>query len=398
LGELYAGTGDVELAEQYFRASNTEYATIALAQLKASEGNWEEVIELLEDLQSTAAKSLLQTARASIENKIISPYVATDMGYQMDDAWLEEVEAMCVLAPLLVTHAQTDFIVGDIDTAEQLLRKAIVIDQSNKDARLALANILLRADRLSADSLDEALLHLEAGIESDPDYVMTRAKYGWALYLAKRFNEARNVWSAVLLEEPLHGPVLTNLAQLEYLHKNYQKAYDYYIQAFSVPEDSPFAISNSKELRSATLYRFALVAKQINRADDAIEALQLAVEYSPSNADAQFELGNTYIGRKNFTEALSQIEIANALRPHDPRILAALGYTWFHLENNQFAIEFLTQSVQKAPTFALAWYHLGNAQIKQGDLQGAKESFSIALRLQPTFTLAKEALLGLEGR
>ncbi|MBC8201100.1 MAG: tetratricopeptide repeat protein [Planctomycetes bacterium] len=316
----------------------------------------------------------------------------------MDDPWLTEMESMCILVPHLVTQAQTDFIAGDIDSAERLLRKAISINQRNKDARLALASILLRADRLNPDTLTEALTHLEAGIESDPEYVMTRAKYGWALYLAKRFDEARSVWNKVLTEEPLHGPVLSNLAQLEYLQKNYQQAFDNYNKSLSVPEDSPFAISNNKELRASTLYRFALAAKQINKIDEAVSALQLAVDYSPSYVDARFELGNTLIGMKEFGEAVSNLEIANALQPNNPRILAALGYSWFNLGNNQLAIEFLEQAVQNAPTFALAWYHLGNAQLKQGNTQGAKESFSVAIQLQPTFTLAKEALSKLEGR
>ncbi len=398
LGELNVGIGNIELAKKYFRVANTDYATTALAQIEASSGNWEDVIVLLQDVESPAAKSLKQQARASIENKSVAPYVAIDMGYQMDDPWLAEMESMCILAPHLVTQAQTDFIAGDITSAEQLLRKAIAIDQSDKDARLALANILLRADRLNQDTLKEALAHLEAGIESDPTYVMTRAKYGWALYLAQRFDEARVVWNRILTEEPFHGPVLSNLAQLEYLHKNYQLAFDYYKQSLSVPEDSPFAISNNSELRSSTLYRFALAAKQVNKLEEAISALQSAVEYSPSYVDAQFELGNTLIGMKNFTEALSHIEIANALQPNNPRILAALGYSWFHLGNNQLAIEFLEQAVQIAPTFALAWYHLGNAQLQQGDKQEAKESYSVAVQLQPTFTIAKEALSKLEGR
>ena len=59
-----------------------------------------------------------------------------------------KVEKLCILAPLLVTQAQTDFIAGDIDSAEKLLRRAIEIDGTDKDARLALSNILLLNDRL----------------------------------------------------------------------------------------------------------------------------------------------------------------------------------------------------------------------------------------------------------
>jgi TolA-binding protein len=48
--------------------------------------------------------------------------------------------------------------------------------------------------------------------------------------------------------------------------------------------------------------------------------------------------------------------------------------------------------VKLVPTFALAWYHLGNAQLLQGDTNAARESFTMAVQLQPSFTIAKEAL------
>jgi len=398
LGELYVGVGDTELATEKFKKADTPYSKVALAQLEAEQQNWDEVLHILKDISIPAATSLIRMANAKMSGQSHVPFVAVDMGYQMNDPWLAELEAQCLLAPLLVTQAQTDFIAGDIDSAERLLRRAILLDSTNKDARLALANILLRNDRLNAESLNESLMHLEAGMQADPTYVMTRAKFGWALYLSQRFEEARAVWLSILEEEPKHGPVLSNLAQLEFVQNNYQQAYVYYSKALAIPEDSPFAISGNEQLRSATLYRFALVAKQVNRVEEALQALQLAVVYFPSDATAQFELGNTYISLQQFAEALTHVELANALQPNNPRILAALGYTWFNLGDTARAAEFLEQAVQIAPTFALAWYHLGNAQIAQGNINAAKESFSMAIQLQPTFTLAKEALLAIEGR
>ena len=73
-------------------------------------------------------------------------------------------------------------------------------------------------------------------------------------------------------------------------------------------------------------------------------------------------------------------------------MLAALGYTWSNLGNHQNAKTFLGQAVNVAPKFALAWYHLGNAQLALGDRNGATDSFTVAIQLQPTFTAAKDAL------
>ena len=105
-----------------------------------------------------------------------------------------------------------------------------------------------------------------------------------------------------------------------------------------------------------------------------------------------------YLGNKQIEKAVQHIEIANALQPNKPRVLAALGYAWFQLGDANRALGFLEQSVKLAPTFALAWYHLGNAQALLEDKNAAIESFKAAILLQPTFTQAKDALSKVEGR
>ena len=316
----------------------------------------------------------------------------------MVDPWLEEVEKLCILAPELVTQAQTDFIAGDEASAEKLLRRAIEIDGADKDARLALANILLMNERLTSESLAEALVHLEAGLKADPSYVMTRSKYGWALYLSERYAQAQKIWLSILHDEPLHGPALTYLGQLALQQKQFGQAYEYYRRAFAVPDDSPFDISKHPQIRASMLYRLALAANGIGKKEEAVTALEQAVVLSPSDVDSQFELGNLLISQKEFSSALPHLEIANALQPNNPRMLAALGYAWFSLGDHQNAKVFLTQAVQIAPKFALAWYHLGNAQLALNDRSGASDSFTVAIQLQPTFTAAKDALLKLNGR
>ena len=261
-----------------------------------------------------------------------------------------------------------------------------------------LANILLKQNRLTKESIAEAIVHLEAGLQSDPEYVMTRTKYGWALYLSQRFDEAQRVWMSILEDEPQHAPALANLAQLSYALKQYQHAFNYYKRAFAVPVDSPFAMSDSPTVQAETLYRFCLAAKQLGKKQEAIELLEKAIALASSNVEIQFELGNLYLGEKQFEKSVQHLEIANALQPNNPRMLAALGYAWFNLQDSDRARVFLEQSVQLAPTFALAWFHLGNAQVALGEKSSAIESFKVAIQLQPTFNQAREALSKVEGR
>jgi tetratricopeptide (TPR) repeat protein len=162
--------------------------------------------------------------------------------------------------------------------------------------------------------------------------------------------------------------------------------------------DSPFAMSQDPTFKAETLYRFSLAASKIGKQAQAIVLLEEAIELASSNAVYQFELGNLYISSKEYIQALTHIEVANALEPNKPRVLAALGYTWFNLQDNEKAVLFLEQAVKIAPTFALGWYHLGNAQVALGDKNSAIESFKVAIQLQSTFKQAKEALNKVQGR
>ncbi|HIN84106.1 MAG TPA: tetratricopeptide repeat protein [Phycisphaerales bacterium] len=398
LGELYVGTGDVELAKEYFVKADSNYARVALAQLSADVGNWIEVIEILQDTNTQAASSLVFTAKAMLAGTTQKSFAAIDMGYQMEDPWRDEVEAMCILAPHLVTQAQTDFIAGRVDSAERLLRRAIKIDPDNKDARLALANILLGGNRLSPESIAESIAHLEAGLKSDPTYVMTRTKYGWALYLSQRYSEAQAVWFSILEDEPNHSPAFANLAQLAYQQKQFANSYTYFKRAFDVPNDSPFAMSQDPTFRAETLYRYSLAATKIGNQGHSKILLEEVIELVPSNATYQFELGNLLIGEKQFNDALKHLEIANALQPDNPRMLAALGFIWFKLKDASQSVKFLEKAVRLAPTFALGWFHLGNSQVALGDIQSATESFKVAVQLQPTFTVAIDALSKIKGK
>jgi len=398
LGELYIGRGEHEIAKDYLQRASTEYAHVALAQLAASQERWQDVLNILDESTISAATALQRIAISKLHGEQSTPFIAVDMGYQMDDLWLMEVNAMCILAPNLVTQAQLETISSRFDSAQQLLQRAVEIDPTNKDARLALAEVLLRSDRYNQTSVDQAIVHLEAGLLADPEYVMTRTKYGWALYLTGRFDEASEVWLSILQDEPEHGPSLANLAQLALNAKQYQNAYDFYERAFRVPADSPFALSENATIQSDTLYRYALSAKQLGKTQEAMALLEQAVSESPSNVSVQFELGNMYLGNQQFEKAVQHIAIANALEVDKPRVLAALGYTWFQLGDLSRASGLLERSVQIAPKFALAWYHLGNAQVSLGDKAAAIESFKVAIQLQPTFKQAKDALSKVQGR
>ena len=59
---------------------------------------------------------------------------------------------------------------------------------------------------------------------------------------------------------------------------------------------------------------------------------------------------------------------------------------------------YLEQAVQIAPKFALAWYHLGNAQVSRGDKAAAIESFKVCNPVTTDIYKQKMPYPRLEGR
>ena len=297
-----------------------------------------------------------------------------------------------MLADLIVTRAQIAFIRGDIPQAEEILRRAVRIDSHDKDARIALANILMRTGRPNRQTVESALQHLHVALEQDPSYVMARASRGWALFMLKRNDEAAAVWTAILAEEPDHAPSLFNLGQLYSQMGDYEQALSYFRRGVAVPRDTAFSGSFEGGHRGGWMLRYALAAKAADKIDEAIAAFDEAVALNEEDAIAQFEYGNMLIGQQRFEEALPHLLAANELQPNRGPILAAIGYTQFNFGRLEGSKVSLLAAVRIAPRFALAWYHLGNTQRALGDVGGAIESYQMALSLRPDFTLAQEAL------
>ena len=392
LGELYAGMGDVGEAKNYLLKADSDYAKTVLAQLLFDNGEHQQAIEILSQASHPNAQNLLALMRAKTKGDSVEIENAFDMGLQMDDPWKKEMESHCDSAHMLITLAQAAVINNDFDEATSLLNKALQIDANSCDARLGLANILLNPNQISTEHIQLALNHLQRGLMSEPDHLMARSKYAWALYLANKPSEARSEWNKVLALEPNHGPSLTNLAQLELQLNNNQRAYELYIKSFQIPDDAPFSLSKDKKLRSAVYYRFAIVAKRLKRIAEAERALIDAIELDSENATYLFELGNLYIGTKSYAQAELFLLKAVQLDAENAMLNTAIGYMRYSQSRFPEALEYFQKSISIDSSKALTWYHLANTQRLLGMKEDSLQSIGIALKLQPNFQAAKQLL------
>lgn len=93
----------------------------------------------------------------------------------------------------------------------------------------------------------------------------------------------------------------------------------------------------------------------------------------------------------NLDVALNYAQTAREQQPNDPAIADTMGWLYYKKNAHLFAISLLKEAVEKLPTNPVVQFHLGMAQYKNGDKEGAKKSLQTALKLDQNFDGSDEA-------
>lgn len=126
----------------------------------------------------------------------------------------------------------------------------------------------------------------------------------------------------------------------------------------------------------------------------AIEHLKRAIELDDENAEAHVLLGVIRFQRNEYTAATSHVgrgvELLEAEKHHGSTLAEArniLGLLHYHQQRYDQAEKALYKSavdeMNRAPH--LAWGNLGLVRSERGDIKGAEEALTEAIRIQPRF-------------
>lgn len=119
--------------------------------------------------------------------------------------------------------------------------------------------------------------------------------------------------------------------------KEYQASYDFFTKLLKEDE---------KDMEY--LYFRSLVAERLNKIDIVIQDLSYVIENDPDNAAALNALGYTLADRTDkLKEALQLIQRARELEPNDPAIVDSLGWVNYKLGNNEAALKYLAEAMEK---------------------------------------------------
>lgn len=93
----------------------------------------------------------------------------------------------------------------------------------------------------------------------------------------------------------------------------------------------------------------------------------------------------------NLDVALNYAQAAREQKPDDPAIADTMGWLYYKKNAYLLAISLLKEAAEKLPANPVVHFHLGMAQYKNGDKDGAKRSLQAALKLAQSFSGSDEA-------
>lgn len=137
-------------------------------------------------------------------------------------------------------------------------------------------------------------------------------------------------------------------------------------------------------------YGYTLFLKSKN--DEALKQFEMAAQLDPKYYQAYYNMGLVYEDEKRWDDALEMYAKAAKLAPRDYKNFMKMGIVYTELGKYQDAFKALNAANKEEPGNADVLYYIGVAAEKNGDKKGAADMYKEALRFDPNYKDAKDAL------
>jgi len=289
--------------------------------------------------------------------------------------------------------------IGDLDTAQVALERAVEINPSLSESRANLGNIYLEKGRpedairqyraalemnpndpKTHNNLGNGYMELEhhsfavtsyrQSLALDPNFVDAYRNLALVFTRTKHYANALSELRQAAALEPQNADIYNHMGDLYLRLKQYQNAITHFQKALRFKRDSADAYSGL-----AQCYR------QLGQTSNEIQAYKNALVIEPNLLVAVVNLGNAYFGRKDFNSAVQYYLRAIELRPDDPWIHYNLGSAYSNASDFTEAILAYRQALKIDPDMGEAHHGLayGLYMLRQYDL--AWEHISLAQKL-----------------
>jgi tetratricopeptide (TPR) repeat protein len=250
--------------------------------------------------------------------------------------------------------------------ADAHYQEAIKIDPLNPRLYYHAARVAV-----SRKQIDTAIGHYMTVLDLSPDDLDAMMAL-IRLWVSKKEFAKAEAFLGKQLKELNNQPELFLMLGLVYREAEYgQEALRAFERAVALDADS----AQSHFYRGAQLERLGVK-------HEARRALQRAISIDPNYADALNYLGYMDVEEgANLQEARALIERALAIDPDNGAYIDSIG--WLHYQLGQWdqAVAYLERAVQLLDSDAVIYDHLGDAYLRQGDLEDARSAWHKALEL-----------------
>lgn len=331
---------------------------ITSAKIYIQKRNWQKAIELLEQAVVTHPNNpeghflLGQAYGDQSRYREMKKQFGESLGIspKFQPAILQTIENHWITLYNKGIKAQND---RNFKLAEDLLKTAILIDPSKREAYNTLA-----ANYIEANQPRQALLIYEKLLKETPDDINLLIATGNLFYIQKRFDDVVRVLKKVLEIEPDHRDAMANLAL----------SYD-----------------------------------SLGKTDEALTAYQKAVKANPLDKDLIFLLGVHHYNRSHFTKAIELFKQVLELSPGEFESTSNIGNAYLSIAEDLRAkikslanstltageiqqlkteailtymkvIPYFKKALEMQPHHPTLWINLGVAYVNSGENEKGQEA------------------------
>ena len=275
----------------------------------------------------------------------------------------EQVEQHCVVELFL---GRALWALGKIDFAEERIREAHRLDDSEPEVWLDLARILYNKNEYR-----EAMDYLERAIEMFPEELGLLGLYALTLYRLGDFTAATEQWGKVHRLNPNLMAAVSNYAYLLLIQKRIFEAAPFVGHANVVAPDDYRAQILLGELRY-----------QSGEHDGAIECFQQVVQDDPANIEALSRLSVLAFLVRDAETSEYYLKRAEAELGRDPESWRGLCGVYPLLGMSEKYVECLVRWTKADPGAAAPWVALASEYDRQGKLEHARNAWRVVFELR----------------
>jgi len=133
----------------------------------------------------------------------------------------------------------------------------------------------------------------------------------------------------------------------------------------------------------------AYVEEKIGDPERAIQLNKKSIKLNSDYLYPYYNLGHVYIAEKKFKAAADILKkgrnLSIKLGLNFPLLPNNLGLSYYHLGENEKAIEMFNEAIKFAPTLADAWYNRALTYEKMGDKDKYLRDIRVVYRLNPKY-------------